>query len=460
MKQIYSKLLVVTILFACVFSFCNAGAQSWEQLGNQGFSSGRGYYTSLAIAGGVQYVVYQDYANGFKATVMSNAGSGWAVVGTAGFTPNQVAFTSIAIDTFGTPYVVYSDNEIPHQASVMKYYGGSWVNVGPPNFTTANVSCTDIAIDHHGTPYVVYVDGSNYYKATVKKYDAITNSWLTVGGGGFSKWESKYTTIAISRNNTPYVAYQDLDTDSHATVMAFDGLNWYPVGSYGFSSAAVFSTDIALDTNSVPYVVFSDNAHGRKATVMKYNGTSWVNLGNAGFSDSMAECTTIAVGKSGVPYVAYSEGGILDSGGQATVMEYNGASWEPVCHNKISAGRAWYTSVAVDSYSTPYVAYMDYPVGGKVSVLVDNSSGPCYPAAVKNTVAANELSIYPNPASTELTIAASTNITSLVISSLTGQTVYQSRPGAERLQINISGLPAGMYFIRVNDTEVRKFVKE
>jgi len=460
MKQNYSKPLFVTILFACVFSFCHAGAQSWEQLGNKGFSTGEAYYTSFAIAGGVPYVVFQDYANGYKATVMSYGGSGWQVVGNPGFTPNLVQYTSIAIDKNGTPYVVYSDNGNGHQVSVMKYYGGSWVTVGPQNFSSDNVTCTDIAIDTSGTPYVVYVDGSNYYKATVKKYDALTDSWLTVGGGGFSRGESKYTTIAINRSGTPYVAYQDQDTDFHATVMAFNGLNWSPVGSYGFSSAAAFSTDIALDTNSVPYVVFSDNAYGRKATVMTYNGTSWVNLGSAGFSDSMAQYTTIAVGKSGVPYVAYSDGGIVDSGGQATVMQYSGGSWEPVCHNKISAGRAWFTSVAVDSYSVPYVAYMDFTDSGRASVLVDNSSGPCYPAAVKNAVVANELSIYPNPASTELTIAASTNITSLVISSLTGQTVYQNRPGTESLQINISALPAGMYFIKVNDTEVRKFVKE
>jgi hypothetical protein len=84
--------------------------------------------------------------------------------------------------------------------------------------------------------------------------------------------------------------------------------------------------------------------------------------------------------------------------------------------------------------------------------------------------------LYPNPATTQLTISASENITSITITNLLGQTVYSSQfavsgqlPTANcRLQtIDVSALPSGVYFVRVNPSAgsgqvsvVRKFLKE
>ena len=70
------------------------------------------------------------------------------------------------------------------------------------------------------------------------------------------------------------------------------------------------------------------------------------------------------------------------------------------------------------------------------------------------------LDIYPNPATTSLTITSSTTIGQVIISDLLGQTVYTSQPNTENVAVNISVLPPGLYFVKVNNTEVRKFVKE
>ena len=53
------------------------------------------------------------------------------------------------------------------------------------------------------------------------------------------------------------------------------GSGWLPVGSAGFSAGAVGWTSLALDKNNVPYVAYQDNVNGGKATVMKYNGAAW-----------------------------------------------------------------------------------------------------------------------------------------------------------------------------------------
>src|SRR5437867_343896 len=56
---------------------------SWNLTGIAGFSSGTANYTSIARdASGIPYVVYQDVANGSKATVMKFDGATWSSIGT------------------------------------------------------------------------------------------------------------------------------------------------------------------------------------------------------------------------------------------------------------------------------------------------------------------------------------------------------------------------------------------
>ncbi len=74
--------------------------------------------------------------------------------------------------------------------------------------------------------------------------------------------------------------------------------------------------------------------------------------------------------------------------------------------------------------------------------------------------AAKTTDIYPNPATTELTVTAQDRITTIAISNVYGQTVYSNDYNAEKVGINIAALPAGIYFIRINGTEVKRFVKE
>ncbi|MBC7554607.1 MAG: T9SS type A sorting domain-containing protein [Taibaiella sp.] len=68
--------------------------------------------------------------------------------------------------------------------------------------------------------------------------------------------------------------------------------------------------------------------------------------------------------------------------------------------------------------------------------------------------------LYPKPAHNELTIASPGGITSAVISTITGQVLYNLLPAGSTASIDVSALQAGIYFIKINGTEIRKFVKE
>ena len=84
-----------------------------------------------------------------------------------------------------------------------------------------------------------------------------------------------------------------------------------------------------------------------------------------------------------------------------------------------------------------------------------------YDLAVNN-VSDNEerISIYPNPASTSLTIrSVHQPIVSLAIMNVLGQTVYSQVCNAGQLQVDILALPKGVYIARINNNVLKEFVK-
>jgi hypothetical protein len=70
------------------------------------------------------------------------------------------------------------------------------------------------------------------------------------------------------------------------------------------------------------------------------------------------------------------------------------------------------------------------------------------------------VSIFPNPAIATIAITAGGEINKVLISSILGQIVYSNTFHESMVVVDVSGLAPGIYFVKVNNTEVRKFVKE
>jgi len=85
---------------------------------------------------------------------------------------------------------------------------------------------------------------------------------------------------------------------------------------------------------------------------------------------------------------------------------------------------------------------------------------PCPDAVTTLTSPGNEITIYPNPAHTDLTISATDVINTIAISNLVGQAVYSNRYNASEVHVSVANLLAGVYFVKVNGVAVGKFVKE
>ncbi len=121
--------------------------------------------------------------------------------------------------------------------------------------------------------------------------------------------------------------------------------------------------------DGTPYVAFKDDATGMAN--VRWDGDGMMIFGNADFSDGSADYTSIAIDSAGTVFVAYSDG---TAGGKVTVKTYNGADWVDVGSKGFSSGAAAFVSLAIDAGDTLYVAYSDVAKSNKATVQKFNGT--------------------------------------------------------------------------------------
>ncbi len=74
-----------------------------------------------------------------------------------------------------------------------------------------------------------------------------------------------------------------------------------------------------------------------------------------------------------------------------------------------------------------------------------------------NSIAFN---LYPNPAVNAINIVAKENIKNVSISNMLGQEIYTQNYNAKTIHLDVAELPKGVYFIKVNGSGIRQFIKK
>jgi hypothetical protein len=436
---------------------------AWKNVGNAaGFSAGRADWTCLTFSptDGQPYVVFKDFANSQKATVMRFDGTTWVYVGSAGFSTGMVYCTKIAFSLSGQLYVAFSDTANSWKATVMKFDGTNWVNVGNDGFSAGETIEISLAISPSGEPYVAYSDwgNSNEGAATVMKFDG--TNWINVGNAGFTAPQASWESLAFSSSGQPYLAYVDEWNNLYPKAMKFDGLKWVNVGNGLISTSAAGSTSLVFSSSdSLPYVAYQDLVYNKKASVMKFDGTNWVNVGYEGFTEPLAYWVSFAFSLIGEPYVAYSN---WTDSGKAYVMKFDkNGSWVPVAAYGFSAGFTSYLSLGFSPIDgSPYVAYRDNGNGSRATVMKYDSV-----MVGINEQQETKLFLYPNPVTDKLTIEISgaTQESNLAVFNIECQQLITRQITEPKTQLDISTLPSGVYFVRVTNNrtvEMGKFIKQ
>lgn len=343
-------------------------ATGWTIVGSAGFSESSIPETVFGLAfamdGTTPYVAYRDYSTTKKASVRKFDGSGWALVGSSGFSAGEADYLSMTMDQ-GNPCLAFTDYSTAKGGSTVMKFGaaGGWQIVGVAGFSADEANY--VAMDMGGTtPYVAFQDWSVDGKATVMYYNG--SSWSVVGAAGLSAGVASYVSLAISSAGIPFVAYQDAANSGKATVMEYSGGTWTAVGSAGFSAGTVSALSLAIDSNGDPWLAFIDGAVSNKASVMNYSaGSGWQIAGSAGLSTGSTSCVSLEVDGT-TPWLAFNDSG---DGTKATVMTFNGTSWSAYGPAGFTAGTAGFLVLRLDSGAVPYIAFKDGANSGKATVM-------------------------------------------------------------------------------------------
>ncbi len=317
----------------------------------------------------------------------------WQIVGEFGSSQYGVSGLDIGIDSNDVPYVAYSTYWVSVGVTVKEHNGTDWVLVGDLGFSEAkDLRYLTMDFDSKDIPYIGFMewDSTNgYYGANAMKYNSSTDTWVILeernftGTGVFAP-STAYTTIAIKNDDVPLMVYTGYDrlNAPHGRANAWKysptSDRWDSMG-HNFTEDGTKEITLAISGENIPYVAYVENASGDKASVMKYDRIDysplhWFNVGAARFSAGAVEYISIALNSTSTPYVAYKD---KANGGKATVMKYydHNNTWGSVGQAGFTSGAAEFVSLAIDGSDTLYVAYNTSTNSGGINVMkYDGSS--------------------------------------------------------------------------------------
>ena len=342
--------------------------------------------------------------------------------------------------------------------------------------TAADVSGpSGIAVDTAGNIFF-----TEFIGLTVRKIST-TGTITTVAGGGSTYANGVAATatilynpvsLAVDRANNIYIDDHQMNVirkiNTSGIISLFAGI----ADSAGFSgdggpaTAAKMSDPIGIATDTAGNVYIVDGIDNNRVRKVDTAGIITTIAGNgiAGFSGDSGPATAaklnapygVSVASNGNIFIAdlnnrrirvvYPSGMITTYAGNGS-LGYSGDGGPATAANISPEG------VFADNQNNVYI-----PDGGNQRIR--KITPPAITTLLPDISVNNGISIYPNPATTALNISATGKINSVTISDLPGQVILSNKYDAGRVQIDIAQLPAGVYFVRVNGTEVRKFVKE
>lgn len=435
---------IVLSLLVLIVSLVNA--QSWEWVGSRGFSSGGAvsvFDYDIAITGdSTIHVAYNS--DGQNRTLVSQNVNGIWSSSVSYLTGGNGAYIDMKTGSNDTCYLGLSNANNGQNA--MAYWSGDpnhdWSQHGGNNngITPNPADYVNVDVDNNGINYLTCYRRTVGGRVQVYKWDNSTSSYAPLGGSQVtSEIKGTWPDIAISPNNIPFVAFQDVSANARkVSVYKWNEVTvqWDTITNR-LSNGKAENIELEFYQDGSMYLAYTDDSEGGKAHVQKYNNGSWSDLGFA--STSSGARLDMAISPSGIPVVTF-----LNATGDIKV--YNGTNWQSV--GIPSSDYALVNKIAFGSDGTLYAVGKDVSNGDKVSVrkFTGNIINVAASEVKENDVLQNLL-VYPNPSNDVVNVVG--DFKEIQILNSSGLVVLST----SKQKFSVNGLTPGIYYLRAIDFE-------
>ncbi len=309
--------------------------------------------------------------NGFQGPLSSprtaTFHSSTLMVGQGPVSDSSASYLSLALGRGGKAFLGFVDvgknGEAHDRLKVSAFDGKSWQLLPAPTPVTPYACCA-LRVGSDDTPYLAFGDLEQAGRAVVKSYAA--GVWTVAGSGPASAAKAEFMALALDAGNAPWLAFNDSGSGNRASVRRLQASGWVREGAAGFTTNPVGALSLEIGADGIPLI--GDAGLGQShPDILSYKDPSWTERPDPGRLLEQAATGRLAV-------AAGPDGAILlfpdrAAGFRATAAKWSQDRWEPL-------GKAGFTeqaistfSLAVDASGVPYLAFGDEAHGGRLSVM-------------------------------------------------------------------------------------------
>ncbi len=282
---------------------------AWANVGSAGISAAAATHIALYVDGANYYVAYSDGSASGKLTVKKWDGSSWTTYLNAVSSGSATYISILYSPTYYTFTFYYADGSNSDKLAVYSTSGGE------------TKLLTTFPVSYVSSIYFTVYGG---YRPVAFGINTSTGNIFSLNANGlsgvveFSGTGCSYLSICKISDfprSMPYLIGKLSSNNKACVWRTTDG-----------TSLTLVQTDISAAAADYPkmyyssdfYIAFEDGNASSKATVMKWNGSVFANVGSAGFSATGATYLSLVV-YAGVPYLVYCD---ANATSKATCMGY------------------------------------------------------------------------------------------------------------------------------------------
>ena len=315
------------------------------------------------------------------------------------------------------------------------------------------------------------------------------NTQLLIGANGNINFDTSLAgnydpwpiTAALAGNSALYNSiagpYCDMDQADYGGSITYFVTGMAPNRVFGanFCHNAMYTSLSCPGQSTTTQILLYENSNNVEVHLANKNVCTAWNSGRAiiGVQNATGSQSTAAPGRDMSPiWTATNEGWQFTPDAGDTTYSVSSIAYAPIPYYTIY----WYDSstgtylgsgdsiVLTPSAVTTYIAYavgcsdsltsgFDTTATGHMTLMPLSVGGAVVPLQ-------NEFTVYPNPANTVAYLVSKQPITDVIVTNPVGQVVYQTSCNTNKLQIDTKDLPVGMYYIKINGTVTKQFLKQ